>query len=96
MVPVVAFLRRGAALSTVGGMSSTLTKARTTKPARVGKTFPTRAGAIAPGRDLPPAKGTAADLLKDVKAGEFLKGANLDRIETAYKSRSSRRLGAAK
>jgi hypothetical protein len=96
MVPVVAFLRRGAALSTVVGMSSTLTKARTTKPACVGKTFPTRAGAIAPDRDLPPAKGTAADLLKDVKAGEFLKGANMDRIETAHKSRSSRRLGAAK
>lgn len=42
----------------------------------------------------PPAKFTAADLLADVKMGAFLKGADLERIERAYKSRSSRRRAA--
>jgi hypothetical protein len=46
-------------------------------------------------RALPPAHGTAGDLLKDVKAGTLLKGADIALIEKAYKSRSSRRLRAA-
>jgi hypothetical protein len=44
---------------------------------------------------LPAAKGTAKDLLADVRAGTFLEGADVARIEKAYKSRSSRRLAAA-
>ena len=40
---------------------------------------------------LPPAKGTAADLLRDVESGEWGKGVDWARVELAYKSRASSR-----
>ena len=40
----------------------------------------------------PPAgKGTAAELLADVRAGEFMKGVDLAKVDRARKSRSTRR-----
>ena len=43
-------------------------------------------------RTPPPAKGTAADLLRAVESGEWGKGVDWARVELAYKSRSSSRL----
>ncbi len=40
----------------------------------------------------PPAKGTTADLLRDVESGEWGKGVDWAKVELAYESRASSRL----
>lgn len=72
---------------------STLTKSRAKKPvrktpARALHNTPTRADwgipePIAP----PPAKHSAADLLADVRSGEFGKNVDFSAVARAYKSR---------
>ena len=68
------------------------TKAKKTaaRPARstVKKSVPTRIPGLLPVRTPPPAKFTAADLLK---MKEFGKGADWDAISLAYESRAASR-----
>lgn len=45
---------------------------------------------------LPGGKSTAADVLKKVRGGKFLKGVNVAAAERAYRSRSSSRVQRAR